>query len=124
MASWTKDTFVAQGYRGHNYEGAIEVHVDKKKRGKMPRRLCKWVKRRSAVESGIGHLKNEHWMERNRLQGKQGDMVNAVMSAAGMSFHKLMKRFALLLRQYGAVWGGWKGVRGLAESNFAFARIA
>jgi IS5 family transposase len=91
--------FVDQGYRGHGCEGPTEVHVDKKKRGRTARSLWKWMKRRAAVEPGIGHLKSEHRMDRNRLHGEQGDMVNALMSAAGMNFRKLLKHAALLWRQ-------------------------
>lgn len=99
-----KHAFVDQGYRGHNYEGSSEVHVDKRRRGKTRRSLWKWMKRRAAVEPGIGHLKSEHRMERNRLHGKQGDMFNVVMSAAGMNFHKLLRHFAAFLHR---VWGAW-----------------
>ena len=88
--------FVDQGYRAHRYEGASEIHVDKKKRGRSARSLWRWMKRRAAVEPGIGHLKREHRMEPNRLHGERGDMVNAVMSAAGMNFHKLLKHLAQL----------------------------
>ncbi len=91
--------FVDQGYRGHGYKGQSEVHVDKKKRGRTPRSLWKWMKRRAAVEPGIGHLKSEHRMDRNRLHGEQGDMINAVLSAAGMNFRKLLKHAARLWRQ-------------------------
>ena len=104
MREEPKQTFVDQGYRGHNYEGPSEVHVDKKTRGKTPRRLWKWMKRRAAVEPGIGHLKSEHRMERNRLHGEQGDMVNAVLSAAGMNFHKLMRHFAGFFCRVGVAW--------------------
>jgi transposase, IS5 family len=113
MGKEPKQAFVNQGYRGHNYEGSTEVHVDKKKRGKTSRRLWKWMKRRAAVEPGIGHLKSEHRMERNRLHGEQGDMFNAVLSAAGMNFHKLMRHFAGLLCHFWASWldrwTGWFG---------------
>jgi len=47
------------------------------------------MKHRAAVEPGIGHLKNEHRLERNRLKGVAGDAVNAVLAAAGMNFQKL-----------------------------------
>ena len=38
---------------------------------------------RAAVEPSIGHLKQEHRMDRNRLKGVSDDLVNAIMSAAG-----------------------------------------
>ena len=31
-------------------------------------------------------------MNRNRLKGTQGDQLNAVLSAAGMNFRKLLRR--------------------------------
>ncbi|SHO53745.1 Transposase DDE domain-containing protein, partial [Desulfopila aestuarii DSM 18488] len=31
--------FVDQGYRGHDYTGEIEVHVDKRRRGRTPKRI-------------------------------------------------------------------------------------
>ena len=49
------------------------------------------MKRRAAVEPSIGHLKQEHRMDRNRLKGVIGDQINAILSAAGMNFRKLMK---------------------------------
>ena len=37
-------------------------------------------------------------LERNRLWGKQGHMANAILSAAGMNFRKLLKHAGVLLR--------------------------
>jgi IS5 family transposase len=90
--------FVDRGYRGHGYRGDVKVHVDKVRRGKIARSLWRWMKRRAAIEPGIGHLKRKHRMDRNRLKGIQGDQVNAILSAAGMNFSKLLKWAAALLR--------------------------
>ncbi len=91
--------FVDKGYRGHGYDGEVEVHVDKQRRGRTPKSLWRWMKRRSAIEPGIGHLKREHRMDRNRLKGTEGDGMNAILSAAGMNFRKLLKWIAAYLRQ-------------------------
>ena len=99
-----EDVFVDQGYRGHNYQGAARVHVDKKRRGKIPRSLWRWMKRRAAIEPGIGHLKQEHRMDRSRLKGAEGDDFNAIMSAAGMNFRKLIRHAAVLLRLWIPLW--------------------
>ncbi len=48
------------------------------------------MKRRAAVEPTIGHLKNEHRLDRNQLRGPLGDSINAILSAAAMNFGKLM----------------------------------
>ena len=84
-------------YKRHGYEGEMEVHVDKQRKGKTLKRLWKWMKRRAVVEPGISHLKHGHRI-RNRLKGTQGDQLNAVL-AAGMNFRKL-------LRQVGKTAGG------------------
>lgn len=91
--------FVDMGYRGHGYSGKVEVHVDKRRRGRTAKSLWRWMKRRAAVEPGIGHLKREHRMDRNRLKGTLGDRINAILSAAGMNFHKLVRLAADFLRQ-------------------------
>jgi IS5 family transposase len=91
--------FVDMGYRGHNYRGDTEVHVDKRRRGRTAKSLWRWMKRRAAIEPGIGHLKREHRMDRNRLKGAEGDRVNVILSAAGMNFCKLLKWAAGFLRQ-------------------------
>ena len=73
MGDRVKQVFVDRGYRGHGYEGEMNVHVDKQRRGKTANRLWKWMKRRAVVEPGISHLKHGHRMNRNRLKGTQGD---------------------------------------------------
>lgn len=83
--------FLDMGYRGHGYEGPVQVHVDKRRRGRTPKSLWRWMKRRAAVEPAIGHLKSDHRMDCNRLKGEEGDGFNAIMSAAGMNFWKLLK---------------------------------
>lgn len=56
------------------------------------------MKRRAAVEPVIGHIKNEHRMDRNYLAGTQGDAINAILAAAGYNFRLLLKWLRLLLR--------------------------
>jgi len=91
VAQTPQRAFVDRGYRGHGYEGDVEVHVDKVRRGRTPKSLWRWMKRRAAVEPSIGHLKHEHRMDRNRLKGKAGDRFNAILSAAGMNISKLLR---------------------------------
>ncbi len=58
------------------------------------------MKRRAAIEPGIGHMKQEYRMDRNRLKGEEGDKLNAMLSAAGMNFAKLLKWLAVILRLF------------------------
>jgi transposase, IS5 family len=82
------------GYRGHNYEGPCAVLIANRYRKSIPASLKRWWKRRSAVEPVIGHMKHEHGMERNRLKGKAGDFVNAMLSACGYNLRKLLRAIA------------------------------
>lgn len=91
IAGIPEHVFVDMGYRKHDYQGEAQVHVDRRCRGSTARNLWRWMKRRAAVEPGIGHLKQEHRMDRNRLKGDDGDCLNAILSAAGMNFRKLLK---------------------------------
>jgi IS5 family transposase len=99
IARSPEHVFVDMGYRGHGYKGDVEIHVDKRRRGRIAKSLWRWMKRRAAVEPGIGHLKREHRMDRNRLKGTIGDRINAILSAAGMNFRKLQRHAADFLRQ-------------------------
>lgn len=96
-----EEAYVDMGYRGHGCpqgEGLPRIHVAKRRRGTIPKNVWRWMRRRSAVEPGIGHLKSEHRLERNRLWGPQGDMANVILSAAGMNFRKLLVWLAKLWR--------------------------
>ena len=79
------------GYRGHDCKGECDVQVVNRFRKRKPRALLRWWKRRSAVEPVIGHVKSDHYMERNMLGGERGDKLNAMLSAAGFNLVKLMK---------------------------------
>jgi IS5 family transposase len=87
------EVHVDMGYRGHDYDGTVAVHIDKRRRGRTSRVLWRWMKRRAAVEPSIGHLKSEHRLERNRLKGVAGDAINAILAAAAMNFQKLLGAF-------------------------------
>jgi len=109
---------VDMGYRGHDYDGAVTVHVDKRRRGKTPPALWRWMKRRAAVEPSIGHLKSEHRLERNRLKGVEGNAINAVLSAAAMNFHKLLGAFwRILICHLMAIWNALLILKGTQAFN-------
>jgi len=99
VAGCPEHAFVDMGYRGHGYSGEVEVHVDKRHRGRTAKSLWRWMKRSAAIKPGIGHLKREHRMDRNRLHGVVGDRFNAILSAVGMDFHKLLRWAADFLCQ-------------------------
>ena len=89
-------TFVDLGYRGHGVEGKSEIHVVPRKRRHLAKSLRRWMNRRAAIEPVIGHLKSDHRMERNRLKGRAGDQLNALLSACGFNLRKLLRAFFCL----------------------------
>jgi hypothetical protein len=72
IGNQVSEVYVDMGYRGHDYDGPVAVHVDKRRRGRTSAPRWRWMKRRAAVEPSIGHLKSEHRLERNRLKGTAG----------------------------------------------------
>jgi IS5 family transposase len=68
-----KEGPVDMGYRGNNHRGPETIIVDKRRRGTLPKRVWKGMKRRAAIEPTIGQLKAEHRLERNRRKGTQGN---------------------------------------------------
>ena len=72
------------------------MHLIGKRRKNLDRALRKWMKRRAAIEPIIGHLKDDHRMNRNHYRGQQGDAANALLSAAGINLRKLLAFFLRL----------------------------
>jgi transposase, IS5 family len=90
---------VDAGYRGHNapLSHRFKIYTTGQKRRMTPA-IKREMRRRAAVEPLIGHIKNEHRMERNYLAHTQGDAINAILAAAGYNFRLLLTWLRLLLR--------------------------
>ena len=81
---------VDKGFRGSKYHpDGLQVLVAGTRKFKGV--LKRLVKRRSAIEPVIGHLKHEHSLARNFLKGKQGDRINALLTACGFNLRKLYR---------------------------------
>lgn len=91
--------FIDRGYKGHGVEDK-DVYISGQKRG-MTRALKKQLKRRSAIEPHIGHMKSEGKLRRNYLKGTIGDAFNAILCAIGhnlrMILREIMSIFTLIL---------------------------
>jgi transposase, IS5 family len=87
-----------RGYRGHNAppEHKFRVFISGQKR-RVSKTIKRALRRRSAIEPVIGHMKAEHRMGRNHLAHAAGDAINAVLAAAGYNFRRLLAWLALLL---------------------------
>lgn len=85
-----KQAAVDKGFRGCKYHpSGLQVLVAGTRKFKgVLKRLVKW---RSAIEPVIGHLKQDHALKRNYLQGSSGDCINALLAACGFNLRKLYR---------------------------------
>jgi transposase, IS5 family len=92
--------FADKGYRGHNapLDYKFRIFISGQKRRTNPK-IKREMRRRSAIEPVIGHLKADHRMGRNFLWYAEGDAINAVLAAAGYNFSLLVRWLRLLLSE-------------------------
>jgi IS5 family transposase len=117
------DALHGNPYDGHTLKGAVEaaeawtgvaakrIYVDKGYGGHGLNRFRVWrsgnkaptaairreLRRRSAIEPVIGHMKSDGRLGRNFLIGKQGDRINATLCGAAHNFRLLLRWLRLLL---------------------------
>ena len=85
---------VDRGYRGHGVE-ATRVLIGGQRRGITPA-LAKLLKRRSAIEPEIGHMKADGRLARCSLKGRIGDALFAVLCACGHNIRKILAHLRAL----------------------------
>lgn len=85
---------VDRGYRGHGVE-TIKVLISGTRRGITPL-LARLLKRRSAIEPEIGHMKSDGRLARCPLKGCIGDAVFAVLCACGHNIRKILAHLRVL----------------------------
>jgi IS5 family transposase len=82
---------VDRGYRGHDYKGTAVIRIAGTSNKGLSWSEKKRKRRRSSVEPVIGHLKSDHRLDRCFLQGRTGDKLNLIGSAAGFNMLKLLR---------------------------------
>jgi IS5 family transposase len=88
--------YVDKGYRGHDYAGDAAILIAGRTRGLTPT-MRRELKRRSAIEATIGHMKTDGRLDRNWLLGHAGDAMNALLAAAGHNLRLILNAIALWL---------------------------
>lgn len=87
-----KEIFADRGYRGSEHHPAdAAVYLSGRRGLKGVLKAC--LRRRSAIEPGIGHLKSDHRLERNPLLGQNGDRMHAMLAGCGFNLRKLLRVF-------------------------------
>jgi len=89
--------YVDKGYRGHRAPKPLRVFISGQKRG-VHGVIKRELRRRSAIEAVIGHMKTDGHLSRNFLKGRDGDHANAVLTAVGYNLRLVLAWLRLLLR--------------------------
>jgi IS5 family transposase len=90
--------YVDKGYRGHDAQNPRRVFISGQKRGVFGV-IKRELRRRSAIEPVIGHMKAEGHLGRCYLKGRAGDAANTILTAVGYNFRRILAWLRALLRQ-------------------------
>ncbi len=82
---------VDRGYRGHGVE-ATRVLISGTRRGLTPELIAD-LRRRSAIDAEIGHMKTDGRLSRCPLKGTIGDALFATLCACGHNIRKIPAHF-------------------------------
>src|SRR5712691_2673314 len=88
--------YVDKGYRGHDAPNPRRVFISGQKRGVFGA-IKRELRRRSAIEPLIGHMKAEGHLGRCYLKGRAGDAANAILTAVGYNFRRVLAWLRALL---------------------------
>jgi IS5 family transposase len=88
--------YVDLGYRGHDYGHKERVFIARQRRGLTPT-IKRELRRRSAIEPMIGHMKADGRLGRNYLLGAAGDAINALLVAAEHNLRLILNWLRLFI---------------------------
>jgi IS5 family transposase len=89
--------YVDKGYRGHDTANPRRVFISGQKRGVFGI-IKRELRRRSAIEAVIGHMKTDGHLGRCFLKGREGDAINVILTAAAHNLRLILAWLRLLLR--------------------------
>ncbi|WP_299592318.1 IS5 family transposase [uncultured Tateyamaria sp.] len=89
--------FVDRGYCGHGVKH-VRVFMTSARRD-VTRTIAKLLRRRSAIEAMIGHMKNDGRLTRCPLKGTEGDAIFAVLCGCGHNIRMILRHLRGTLRR-------------------------
>jgi len=89
--------YVDKGYRGHDTTNPRRVFISGQKRGVFGV-IKRELRRRSAIEPIIGHMKTDGHLGRCYLKGREGDAANVILTAVGHNLRLVLAWLRILLR--------------------------
>lgn len=110
----SQEVFVDLGYRGAEVQAGTKVYHHKLKRD-ITVRLRRDIRRRSAIEPAIGHMKNDGRLRRNWLKGADGDAFNALLCGCGHNLRLILRK----LRLFFAFIVAWLASLRLISASYA-----
>src|SRR5262252_1546980 len=81
----------------HNAANPRRVFISGQKRGVFGR-IKRELRRRSAIEAVIGHMKAQGHLGRCYLRGRAGDAANVILSAIGYNLRLVLAWLRMILR--------------------------
>ena len=91
--------YVDKGYRGHKVTNPRRVFISGQRRGVFGV-IRHELRRRSAIEPVIGHMKTDGHLGRCHLKGREGDAANVVLTAVGHNLRLVLAWLRILLRLF------------------------
>src|SRR6516225_2904123 len=88
--------YVDKAYRSHDTANPHRVFISGQKRGVFGV-IKRELRRRSAIEAVIGHMKTDGHLGRCYLKGRAGDAANAILSAVGYNLRLVLAWLRILL---------------------------
>lgn len=97
-----ESAFVDKGYKGHGVQddpnrNHTKIFISGQRRG-ITTSIKKQLKRRSAIEPMIGHMKQEGKLGICRLKGIIGDQFNALLTGVGHNLRLILNHIRKLLK--------------------------
>jgi IS5 family transposase len=89
--------YVDKGYRGHETANPRRVFISGQKRGVFGA-IKRELRRRSAIEAVIGHMKADGHLGRCYLKGRNGDAANTILTATGHNLRLVLAWLRAILR--------------------------
>ena len=98
-----KSATVDKGYKGHGIDSTeIDIFISGQKRhnGKsLTKTIKKQLKRRSAIEPMIGHMKQDGRLGLSKFKGINGDKINAILVAAGHNLRLILNHIRKMMKE-------------------------
>lgn len=129
LVGWKpQNAYCDKGYQGNPKQiGDTAIHLANRRKSSMKPSEWRWFRRRSAIEPVIGHMKQDHRMDRNYLKGTDGDKMNAILAACGFNLRKLLRAFFWPLfkelEQFKLPLIGFEFVLGTLKNEFGFSGL-